>query len=223
MADLDITLKRKVGAAYDVLYPTTIWGQINDKPTTFTPTAHVHAATDVTSGTFATARIPTLGNITNAGAIGSTSGLAVFTTTSGVLTTRSVTDLTALTQLGSASTNAVTERTVFYGTHMREINVSAAIASSTSFTTMTFTSGMTDFWLYIHQDTTTGAVIARLPLTITSAQSIGTASPGKTHRIAWSNGSTTQVMNVDVFYSGTTLSFRHNFAGASLAFRWFAY
>ena len=140
-----------------------------------------------------------------------------------MLTTLSVTDLNALTHLGSGSTNAVTERTVYYGTHQREIGVSSAIASSTSFTTLSFTSGMRDFWLYIHQDTTTGAVIARLPLTITSAQSIGTASPGKTHRVAWSNGSVTQVMNVDVYYSGTTLYFRHNFTGASLAFRWFGY
>jgi hypothetical protein len=42
MADLDITLKRKVGAAYDVLYPTTTWTQVESKPTTFTPTSHTH-------------------------------------------------------------------------------------------------------------------------------------------------------------------------------------
>jgi hypothetical protein len=186
-------------------------------------TSHTHAAADVNSGTFATARIPTLGNITNAGAIGSTSNLAVFTTTSGVLTTRTLSDNSALTQLSDSSTSAITERSVYYGTHKREIGVSSAIANSTSFTTITFTSGMRDFWLYIHQDSTTGSVIAQIPLTITSAQSIGTATPGKQHRVAWSNGTTTQVMNVDIFFSGTTMSFRHNFTGANLAFRWFGY
>jgi hypothetical protein len=49
MADLDITLKRKVGAAYDVLYPTTTWTQVESKPTTFTPTSHTHVATDISN------------------------------------------------------------------------------------------------------------------------------------------------------------------------------
>lgn len=259
MADLDITLKRKVGAAYDVLYPTTTWAQVESKPTTFTPTAHTHVATEISDSgnvgrnllTTSSATASTLffkknpdhtitletaanaltslgaaasshshGNITSAGAIGSTSGLGVVTTTSGVLTTRSISDSTSATILSSGSTNLVTERDIYYGVHYIEIGVSAAIASSTIFTTLSFTSGMRDFWLYIHQDTTTGSVIARLPLTIATAQSIGTASPGKQHRVAWSNGSVTQVMNVDVYYSGTTLYFRHNFTGANLAFRW---
>ena len=161
----------------------------------------------------------THGNITNAGAIGATADLAVVTTTSGVLTTRSVSDSSAATILGT-STNLVTERDIYNGIHYIEVGVSAAIANSTSFTTITFTSGMRDFWLYIHQDSTTGSVIARLPLTIATAQSIGTATPGKQHRIAWSNGTNTQIANIDVFFSGTTMSFRHNFTGASLAFRW---
>jgi hypothetical protein len=50
---------------------------------------------------------------------------------------------------------------------------------------------------------------------------MGTATPGKTHRVEWSNGSAAQRMNIEVFLSGTTLSFRHSFTGASLAFRWF--
>jgi hypothetical protein len=258
MADLDITLKRRAGGAYDVLYPTTTWTQVESKPTTFTPTAHTHVTTDISNsgnvgrnllttssatastlffkknpdhtitledaatfrtstGTAATSH--THGNITNAGAIGSTADLAVVTTTSGVLTTRSVSDSSTATVLGT-TTNLVTERDVYNGVHYIEIGVSAAIASSTTFTTLSFTSGMRDFWLYIHQDTTTGAVIARLPLTIATAQSIGTATPGKLHRVEWSNGSTAQRMNVDVYYSGTTLYFRHSFVGASLAFRW---
>ena len=77
-----------------------------------TPTAHVHAASDVTSGIFDIGRIPTgstastvcigndsrlsdartplshtHGNITNVGAIGSTANLPLITTTSGVITT----------------------------------------------------------------------------------------------------------------------------------------
>jgi hypothetical protein len=42
MADLDITLKRKTGASYDNLHPTTTWTQVESKPTTFTPTSHSH-------------------------------------------------------------------------------------------------------------------------------------------------------------------------------------
>jgi hypothetical protein len=42
MADLDITLKRKTGAVYDNLHPTTTWTQVESKPTTFTPTSHSH-------------------------------------------------------------------------------------------------------------------------------------------------------------------------------------
>lgn len=72
-----------------------------------TPTAHTHAATDIVSGTISDSRLSanvvlttdsrlsdarsptshTHGNITTAGAIGSTSGLPILTTTSGVLTT----------------------------------------------------------------------------------------------------------------------------------------
>jgi hypothetical protein len=48
---------------------TTTWAGITDKPSTFTPASHVH------------------GNLTNAGAIGTTSGQIVVTTTGGALTT----------------------------------------------------------------------------------------------------------------------------------------
>jgi hypothetical protein len=36
-----------------------LWADITDKPSTFTPSAHTHSAGDITSGTFAIARIPT--------------------------------------------------------------------------------------------------------------------------------------------------------------------
>jgi hypothetical protein len=48
MADLDITLKRKTGASYDNLHPTTTWTQVESKPTTFTPTSHTHVSADIT-------------------------------------------------------------------------------------------------------------------------------------------------------------------------------
>lgn len=55
-----------VGALPDTYAPT--WASVTGKPATFTPEAHTHAAADVTSGTFAAARIPSL-------AISKTSGL----------------------------------------------------------------------------------------------------------------------------------------------------
>jgi hypothetical protein len=175
----------------------------------------------VTTGTWTASTIAV--NRGGTGTTSLTSGSLLVGAGTGAVTTVAPKDLTDLGQLSSSSVVPTLERAVYYGTHQREIGVSSAIANSTSFTTITFTSGMRDFWLYIHQDSTTGSVIARIPLTITSAQSIGTATPGKQHRVAWSNGTNTQVMNIDIFFSGTTMSFRHNFTGASLAFRWFGY
>jgi hypothetical protein len=48
MANKDITLKRKTSSGTDNLHPTTTWTQVNDKPTTFTPTAHTHTKSDIT-------------------------------------------------------------------------------------------------------------------------------------------------------------------------------
>jgi hypothetical protein len=76
-------LKRWNGSAFEELYPKTTVTQISASGTANNTTflrgdgqwqipatqAHTHAAADVNSGTFATARIPTLGNITNAGAV----------------------------------------------------------------------------------------------------------------------------------------------------------
>ena len=38
----EITIKRKTSSGTEDLHPTTTWGQINSKPSTFTPTAHTH-------------------------------------------------------------------------------------------------------------------------------------------------------------------------------------
>jgi hypothetical protein len=132
-------------------------------------------------------------------------------------------DSSAYSVLSSSGTTLSTERDIYFGTHFNQIGISSAIASSTTYTTMTFTSGMRNFILQVHQDTTTGSIIARLPLTITGSDHYSLDTTARTHRIAWSNGTVTQVTNVDLFYTGTTLSFRHNFTGTSLAFRWFGY
>jgi hypothetical protein len=86
------------------------YNDLTDKPSTFPPTTHNHSASEITSGTLALARIPTgttsstvalgndsrfsdsriptthvHGNISNAGAIGTTASLPVITGASGVL------------------------------------------------------------------------------------------------------------------------------------------
>lgn len=48
-ANFSMTLKRHNGVDIDVLYPLTTWSQILNKPSTFTPTAHTHTISDVTS------------------------------------------------------------------------------------------------------------------------------------------------------------------------------
>lgn len=56
---INFTLKRQNGSSQDVLYPKTTWAQVVDKPTTYTPTAHNHAASNITSGVIAPARLGT--------------------------------------------------------------------------------------------------------------------------------------------------------------------
>jgi hypothetical protein len=57
MADKNIVIQRNNAGVIDNVYPRTQWGNVLNKPTTFTPTAHTHAATDITSGTIATVRL----------------------------------------------------------------------------------------------------------------------------------------------------------------------
>jgi hypothetical protein len=105
----------------------------------------------VTSGTtLSSSDIPSLGNITNAGAIGSTSGLVVSTTTSGVLTASSAlpNGTTATTQSTSdnstkVATTAYVDTAVFNG--QAGFNVHAAVvAASTTNITGTYTAGSAD-------------------------------------------------------------------------------
>jgi len=64
MASFNTELKRKgstLNATFDdTYYVKTTWGLVDGKPATYTPTAHNHAAGDINSGTFDTARIPIL-------------------------------------------------------------------------------------------------------------------------------------------------------------------
>jgi hypothetical protein len=105
----------------------------------------------VSSGTtLSSTDIPSLGNITNAGAIGSTTGLVVSTTTSGVLTASSAlpNGTTATTQSPADSTTKVAttayvDTAVFNG--QAGFNVHAAVlAASTTNITGTYTAGSSD-------------------------------------------------------------------------------
>jgi hypothetical protein len=53
-------LYKSTGSGWDEVRVASEWGLIANKPSTFTPTAHSHAAEDVTQGTFNVARIPNL-------------------------------------------------------------------------------------------------------------------------------------------------------------------
>jgi hypothetical protein len=94
-------------------WSTPFWSNIPDKPSTFTPASHNHAASDVTSGTFDTGRIPTITygmtnfcnqtlNLTSDAIFNSVSG------TSGVagIKTGSGSNMTAMTHDGTDGTVA---------------------------------------------------------------------------------------------------------------------
>jgi hypothetical protein len=115
--------------------------------------SHTHAATDITSGTLAIARIPTgttssttalgnhtHGNITNAGAIGTTATLPIITGTSGVL------------QAGSFGTTA---GTFAQGNHTHTFGTTAG----------TFCQGNDSRLLTITGGITAIAVVATMPVT----------------------------------------------------------
>lgn len=69
MAAYNVEMRQRVGGVFgDTIYLKANWNHMDNKPTTFTATAHTH------------------GNITNDGKIGSTATLPIITTTDGVLT-----------------------------------------------------------------------------------------------------------------------------------------
>lgn len=55
------TLELWTAGSWYSLTPDINWGNLPGKPSTFAPSAHSHAAADVTSGTFSAARIPEIG------------------------------------------------------------------------------------------------------------------------------------------------------------------
>ena len=44
----DATLKRGNGTDFDNIHLTTNWGQVEDKPSTYTPSIHTHDGADIT-------------------------------------------------------------------------------------------------------------------------------------------------------------------------------
>lgn len=68
MATYNVELRERVGSTFgDIIYLKANWSNIDNKPSTYTPTAHAH------------------GNVTNDGKIGSTAGLLIKTGTAGLL------------------------------------------------------------------------------------------------------------------------------------------
>jgi hypothetical protein len=49
MADQNVVIKRNNAGTIDNVYPQTTWTNVLSKPSTFTPTAHTHTVSDITS------------------------------------------------------------------------------------------------------------------------------------------------------------------------------
>jgi hypothetical protein len=135
----------------------TSYNALTDVPSTFPPDSHNHSAAQITSGTLALARIPTgttsgtvalgndsrfsdartpishvHGNISNAGAIGTTAGLPVITGTSGVL------------QAGSFGTTA---GTFCQGNDSRLLTITGGITAIAVVSTMPATPSATTLYI----------------------------------------------------------------------------
>lgn len=68
MATYNVELRQRISGTFgDTIYLKANWNNLDNKPSTFTPTAHTH------------------GNVSNDGKIGSTAGLIIKTGTSGLL------------------------------------------------------------------------------------------------------------------------------------------
>lgn len=142
-------------AAFPTLAPVATAGtyaSLTGIPSTFTPSAHTHAAADITSGTLATARIPAL-------AIGQTTGLQIaldgkFNTPTGT-TAQYVRGDGSLATLPvakrietySGTTNASGQITVTYGTAFAAVPVvqppAPALANQVWMTVSSTTTGFT--------------------------------------------------------------------------------
>ncbi len=225
MADLDITLKRHNGGSsgtisdFDNLKPTTTWTQVENKPTTFTPTSHTHATSDITSGTLAIAR----------GGTGSSS----FTGGGGVIYYNSQ---STVLSVGSAATqNAVLQATGYNGTHyfgnwvtlstltstLEAETTIATLAANTLSVASYSVSGYRFAHIWLSETaarTTTTIWQGRIDLSDTNQRGT-TAGNQRYQRIVWNNGTSTFADNLEIYSTtSTTIQFRHS-AGVTLRYR----
>jgi len=222
MADLDVTIRRKVGAGYDVLHPTTTWAQVENKPTTFTPTAHTHTLADITDSGTAAAK----------GIVDSTSNAAISTGTN-LPTERDVYyGLVAVN--GSSQTRATTiYAPTSAGTAYQTLRssgsgapvwvepleeVGSAQTTVNNYGSIAFTSGMRNFFIEVQQDGTAGLYqIAKFFITMENSNSLSTAS--RYYRATWFNGSSALTITFQYYYTGTTFYIRHTGPTVTLGYR----
>jgi hypothetical protein len=219
----NIRLKRYTGAAWENVDVQTEWSQILNKPATFTPSAHTHAAADVTSGTFAIAR----------GGTGSSS----ITTAGGVIYYSSTGQ--NLVAGGAASQNAFLQATGYNGVHYfgnwvtpataglsigPELYSTTDIASLAQNTLSTSAYSVSGFRFATVQlsntaaNTTTTVWTGRIDLTDTNQRST-TTGQSRFHRMVWNNGTSTFADNFEIYAaSSSTIQFRHS-AGVTFRYR----
>jgi hypothetical protein len=58
MADKNIVIQRNNAGTIDNIYPQTQWGNVLNKPTTFTPTSHNHTLSDLPTNTLTGSTFP---------------------------------------------------------------------------------------------------------------------------------------------------------------------
>ena len=100
--------------------PAQSWSSITGKPNTFTPSAHTHSASDITSGTLAIARIPT-GTTSSTVALGNHSHSAATTSAAGFM---SAADKIKLNSITSGADSVLVSRNLTSGTQVATITVS---------------------------------------------------------------------------------------------------
>jgi hypothetical protein len=219
----NIRLKRYTGTLWENVDVQTEWSQILNKPSTFTPSSHTHAAADVTSGTFAIAR----------GGTGSSS----FTGGGAVIYFNSQSSI--LSAGGAASQNAFLQATGYNGTHYFGNWVTPAVAANSIgtelYSTTTIASlaantlsvssydvtGLRFATVQLSQtaaNTTTTVWTGRIDLTDTNQFSASTGT-SRFHRMVWNNGTSTFADNFEIYAaSASTVRFRHS-AGVTFRYR----
>lgn len=223
MADNNITIKRVTGSGTsDNLYPRTVWDQVLNKPTTFTPTSHTHTLANITDSGAAAAK----------GIVDSASPAAIGTGTS-LPTERDVyyglVAVNGSSQTRSTTIYAPTSAGSSYQT-LRSSGSGAPVwvesfeeIGSTSTTvnnygSISFTSGMRNFYVEVQQDGTTGLYqIAKFMVTMENSYSLSTSS--RYYRATWFNGGSALTITFQYYYSGTTFYIRHTGSTVTLGYR----